>query len=62
MHLKDLRHVTDSHSHTIREERGEISDTGDGEGSAGGRGGTNSGVEIEHPLIQTRFISSGING
>ena len=47
MRLQNLRHLTDSHGHVIRKKCREVGDTGDGEGSTGIRGGTNSSIIIE---------------
>ena len=52
--LKDILHLTDSHGHAVREEGREIGDTGDSQVSASTPDGTDSCVEIEKPLIQTR--------
>ena len=54
MHSCDLRHLTDSQGHPIREERGEICNVGDGEVPSGIPGGPNTGIVVEQPLIQIR--------
>jgi len=52
--LQDLLHLTDSHGYAVREEGREIGDIGDGQVSSSTPDGTDSCVEIEKPLIQTR--------
>ena len=47
MHLYDLRQLTDSQGHAVREEGREVCNVGDSEVSTGIPGSPNSGVVIE---------------